>query len=103
SQWLRGEGSQCSLNVVSRPRRPVAELDFLVSSHKLERKAQQTAAVRPLSLSRGKTQGDSGGPLICNKLNQGIFSYGQNNGTPPGVFMKVSHFLPWIKSTMKRF
>ncbi|XP_070092269.1 granzyme H-like isoform X2 [Equus caballus] len=48
-------------------------------------------------------KGDSGGPLICNKLNQGIFSYGQNNGTPPGVFMKVSHFLPWIKSTMKRF
>uniref|UniRef100_A0A8C4MYD3 Peptidase S1 domain-containing protein n=1 Tax=Equus asinus TaxID=9793 RepID=A0A8C4MYD3_EQUAS len=48
-------------------------------------------------------KGDSGGPLICNKLIQGIFSYGQNNGTPPGAFMKVSHFLPWIKSTMKHF
>lgn len=47
-------------------------------------------------------KGDSGGPLICNKLIRGIFSYGQNNGNPPGVFMKVSHFLPWIKSTMKR-
>ncbi|XP_070092237.1 granzyme H-like isoform X1 [Equus caballus] len=78
-------------------------LSYDIMLLKLERKAQQTAAVRPLSLSRGKTQGDSGGPLICNKLNQGIFSYGQNNGTPPGVFMKVSHFLPWIKSTMKRF
>nr|XP_023479011.1 granzyme H-like [Equus caballus]XP_023479017.1 granzyme H-like [Equus caballus]XP_023479018.1 granzyme H-like [Equus caballus]XP_023479028.1 granzyme H-like [Equus caballus] len=48
-------------------------------------------------------KGDSRGPLICNKLIQGIFSYGQNNRTPPGVFMKVSHFLPWIKSTMKCF
>ncbi|XP_070484336.1 granzyme H-like isoform X4 [Equus przewalskii] len=48
-------------------------------------------------------KGDSRGPLICNKLIQGIFSYGQNNRTPPGVFMKVSHFLPWIKSTMKSF
>uniref|UniRef100_A0A8C4PN14 Peptidase S1 domain-containing protein n=1 Tax=Equus asinus TaxID=9793 RepID=A0A8C4PN14_EQUAS len=48
-------------------------------------------------------RGDSGGLLICNKLIQGIFSYGQNNGTPPRVFVKVSHFLPWIKSTMKRF
>ncbi|XP_058396795.1 granzyme H-like isoform X2 [Diceros bicornis minor] len=46
-------------------------------------------------------KGDSGGPLVCNKVVQGIFSYGQNNGTPPGVFMKVSHFLPWIKRTMK--
>nr|XP_008538753.1 PREDICTED: LOW QUALITY PROTEIN: granzyme H-like [Equus przewalskii] len=70
---------------------------------KLERKAKLTSAVRLLSLPRGKAQGDSGGPLICNKLIRGIFSYGQNNGNPPGVFMKVSHFLPWIKSTMKRF
>ncbi|XP_004421213.1 PREDICTED: granzyme H-like isoform X1 [Ceratotherium simum simum] len=133
---------------------------------KLERKAKQTTAVRPLSLPGGKAQvrpgqvcsvagwgrvsmntlattlqeveltlqqdrecescfpryyrgasqicvgdpkkkkssfkGDSGGPLVCNKVVQGIFSYGQNNGTPPGVFMKVSHFLPWIKRTMKR-
>ncbi|XP_005377043.1 PREDICTED: granzyme H-like isoform X2 [Chinchilla lanigera] len=45
-------------------------------------------------------KGDSGGPLVCNKMIQGIFSYGRNSGRPPVVFMKVSHFLPWIKSTM---
>uniref|UniRef100_A0A452QPR8 Granzyme H n=1 Tax=Ursus americanus TaxID=9643 RepID=A0A452QPR8_URSAM len=46
--------------------------------------------------------GDSGGPLVCNNVVQGTFSYGKPDGTPPGVFMKVSHFLPWIKRTMKR-
>uniref|UniRef100_A0A2K5VDE6 Granzyme B n=1 Tax=Macaca fascicularis TaxID=9541 RepID=A0A2K5VDE6_MACFA len=46
-------------------------------------------------------QGDSGGPLVCKRVAQGIFSHGRINGTPPGVYMKVSHFLPWIKRTMK--
>ncbi|XP_059954174.1 granzyme H-like [Mesoplodon densirostris] len=132
----------------------------------LERKAKRTAAVRPLSLPRGKVpvkpgkacsvagwgqvavgtqtttlqeaeltvqedpvckslfpgyysqatqicvgdprkvkaafKGDSGGPLVCRNVVQGIFSYGRKNGTSPGVFTKVSHFLPWIKRTMKR-
>ncbi|XP_027427948.1 granzyme H [Zalophus californianus] len=133
---------------------------------KLERKAKQTAAVRPLRLPTGKTRvrpgqvcsvagwgrvsmsslattlqevslevqkdweceslfhgyysgatqicvgdpkkmktgfkGDSGDPLVCNNVVQGIFSYGKGDGNPPGVFMKISHFLPWIKRTMKR-
>ena len=34
----------------------MAELDFLTSSHQLERKAKQTAAVWPLSLPRGTAQ-----------------------------------------------
>ncbi|XP_039110602.1 granzyme H-like isoform X1 [Hyaena hyaena] len=46
-------------------------------------------------------KGDSGGPLVCNKVAQGIFSYGNLDRTPPGVFVKVSHFLPWIKKTLK--
>uniref|UniRef100_A0A2K5CH26 Granzyme H n=1 Tax=Aotus nancymaae TaxID=37293 RepID=A0A2K5CH26_AOTNA len=46
-------------------------------------------------------QGDSGGALVCKNVVQGIFSYAKNNGTPPGVYIKVSHFLPWIKRTMK--
>uniref|UniRef100_A0A5F8AJE7 Granzyme B n=1 Tax=Macaca mulatta TaxID=9544 RepID=A0A5F8AJE7_MACMU len=46
-------------------------------------------------------KGDSGGPLVCKRVAQGIFSHGRINGTPPGVYMKVSHFLPWIKRTMK--
>ncbi|XP_016078247.1 PREDICTED: cathepsin G-like [Miniopterus natalensis] len=47
--------------------------------------------------------GDSGGPLVCNNVVQGIVSYGRSNPTPPGVFTKVSSFLPWIKRTMRRF
>uniref|UniRef100_A0A8B9WK32 Peptidase S1 domain-containing protein n=1 Tax=Bos mutus grunniens TaxID=30521 RepID=A0A8B9WK32_BOSMU len=46
-------------------------------------------------------KGDSGGPLVCKKVVHGTFSYGKKNGTPPGVFTQVSHFLPWIKRTMK--
>ncbi|XP_060149584.1 granzyme B-like isoform X2 [Globicephala melas] len=68
---------------------------------KLERKVKQTAAVRPLSLPRGKARGDSGGPLVCNNVAQGIVSYGQKNGSPPRACTKVSSFLPWIKKTMK--
>nr|XP_019575623.1 PREDICTED: cathepsin G-like [Rhinolophus sinicus] len=48
-------------------------------------------------------KGDSGGPLVCNNVAQGIVSYGSGTGTPPGVFTRVTHFLPWIKRTMKRF
>nr|XP_020772083.1 granzyme H-like [Odocoileus virginianus texanus] len=47
-------------------------------------------------------QGDFGGPLVCKKVVHGTFSYGKMNGMPPGVFTQVSHFLPWIKRTMKR-
>ncbi|XP_055274151.1 granzyme H-like isoform X1 [Moschus berezovskii] len=46
-------------------------------------------------------KGDSGGPLVCKKVVHGTFSYGKMNGIPPGVFTQVSHFLPWIKRTMK--
>uniref|UniRef100_A0A8C8ZM83 Peptidase S1 domain-containing protein n=1 Tax=Prolemur simus TaxID=1328070 RepID=A0A8C8ZM83_PROSS len=47
-------------------------------------------------------QGDSGGPLVCKNFTQGILSSGGINATPPRIFMKVSHFLPWIRKTMKR-
>uniref|UniRef100_A0A8D2HN99 Peptidase S1 domain-containing protein n=1 Tax=Urocitellus parryii TaxID=9999 RepID=A0A8D2HN99_UROPR len=47
------------------------------------------------------TAGDSGGPLVCNHVAQGIVSSGKINGTPPGVYTKVSRFLQWIKETMK--
>ncbi|XP_011374248.1 granzyme H-like [Pteropus vampyrus] len=47
-------------------------------------------------------KGDSGGPLMCNNTVQGIFSYAKMDKEPPGVFMNVSHFLTWIKRTMKR-
>uniref|UniRef100_A0A8C3YNX4 Granzyme B n=1 Tax=Catagonus wagneri TaxID=51154 RepID=A0A8C3YNX4_9CETA len=46
-------------------------------------------------------KGDSGGPLVCDKVAQGIVSYGQRNGTTPRACTKVSSFLPWIKKVMK--
>ncbi|XP_065421481.1 granzyme H-like [Chrysemys picta bellii] len=45
-------------------------------------------------------KGDSGGPLVCGKTAQGIVSWGYC--TPPGVYTKVSTFIPWIRATMKR-
>uniref|UniRef100_H0VPJ9 Peptidase S1 domain-containing protein n=1 Tax=Cavia porcellus TaxID=10141 RepID=H0VPJ9_CAVPO len=49
------------------------------------------------------SKGDSGTPLVCNNMIQGILSNGAKDDTPPVVFMKVSHFLPWIKKTMGHF
>ncbi|XP_070484172.1 granzyme H-like isoform X1 [Equus przewalskii] len=50
---------------------------------------------------KNSIRGDPGGPLICNNMVQGISSYGQLSGNPPGVFTKVSYYLSWIKRTMK--
>ncbi|PNJ35448.1 GZMH isoform 2 [Pongo abelii] len=55
-----------------------------------------------LTAAHCQGRGDSGGPLVCKDVAQGIFSSGNKNGTPPGIYIKVSHFLPWIKRTMKR-
>ncbi|XP_004477532.1 granzyme H-like [Dasypus novemcinctus] len=52
--------------------------------------------------NKSSFKGDSGGPLVCNKVAQGIVSYGNKVGKPPRVFTKVSRFLPWIKETMKK-
>ncbi|NWI57214.1 MCT1A protease, partial [Calyptomena viridis] len=49
---------------------------------------------------KDSSQGDSGGPLVCNKLAQGIVSFGYN--TPPGVYTRISNYLPWIKRVMKK-
>ncbi|NWY54963.1 MCT1A protease, partial [Chionis minor] len=45
-------------------------------------------------------RGDSGEPLVCNKVAQGIVSFGHD--TPPGVYTRISNHLPWIKKTMKK-
>ncbi|XP_004477526.1 granzyme H-like [Dasypus novemcinctus] len=52
--------------------------------------------------NKASFKGDSGGPLVCNKVAQGIVSYGNKVGKPPRVFTKVSRFLPWIKKAMKK-
>uniref|UniRef100_A0A8C4Y8C9 Peptidase S1 domain-containing protein n=1 Tax=Gopherus evgoodei TaxID=1825980 RepID=A0A8C4Y8C9_9SAUR len=47
------------------------------------------------------SQGDAGGPLVCGKTAQGIVSWGSLNGTPPGVYTRVSRFVPWILKTLR--
>ncbi|XP_039354493.1 granzyme H-like [Mauremys reevesii] len=47
-------------------------------------------------------QGDSGGPLVCEGVAQGIASYGSRWDPPPGVYTRVSTFIPWIQEMMKR-
>ncbi|NXD26829.1 CATG protein, partial [Spelaeornis formosus] len=49
---------------------------------------------------KDSSQGDSGGPLVCNKMAQGIVSFGYN--APPGVYTRISNYLPWIKKVMKK-
>ncbi|NWU17920.1 MCT1A protease, partial [Cephalopterus ornatus] len=49
---------------------------------------------------KDSSQGDSGGPLVCNKVAQGIVSFGYN--APPGVYTRISNYLPWIKKVMKK-
>ncbi|XP_068025591.1 mast cell protease 1A-like [Melanerpes formicivorus] len=49
---------------------------------------------------KDSSQGDSGGPLVCNKVAQGIVSFGYEQ--PPGVYARISSYLPWIKHTMKK-
>ncbi|XP_039354023.1 mast cell protease 1A-like [Mauremys reevesii] len=50
--------------------------------------------------SKDSWEGDSGGPLVCGETAQGIVSWGPP--TPPGVYVKVSIFIPWIQATMRR-
>ncbi|NXR63829.1 MCT1A protease, partial [Rhadina sibilatrix] len=49
---------------------------------------------------KDSSQGDSGGPLVCNKVAQGIVSFGYDS--PPGVYTLISNYLPWIKKVMKK-
>ncbi|XP_074838179.1 granzyme H-like isoform X2 [Carettochelys insculpta] len=48
---------------------------------------------------KDSAKGDSGAPLVCGGKAHGIVSWGPPK--PPGVYTKVSAFIPWIKATMK--
>ncbi|NXA85274.1 MCT1A protease, partial [Melanocharis versteri] len=49
---------------------------------------------------KDSSQGDSGGPLVCDKVAQGIVSFGYDS--PPGVYTRIAKYLPWIKRVMKK-
>ncbi|NWR23458.1 MCT1A protease, partial [Emberiza fucata] len=49
---------------------------------------------------KDSSQGDSGGPLVCNNVAQGIVSFGYDS--PPGVYSRISNYLPWIRKVMKK-
>ncbi|NXH11236.1 MCT1A protease, partial [Bucco capensis] len=49
---------------------------------------------------KDSSQGDSGGPLVCNKVAQGIVSFGYD--TPPGVYTRISNYLRWIRRIMRK-
>ncbi|XP_039354022.1 mast cell protease 1A-like [Mauremys reevesii] len=51
-------------------------------------------------MGKDSWEGDSGGPLVCGKTAQGVVSWGPP--TPPGVYTRVSTFIPWIQATMRR-
>ncbi|XP_036442893.1 granzyme G-like, partial [Colossoma macropomum] len=54
----------------------------------------------------GSCRRDSGGPLVCGNTAMGIVSFGQRNKCDapmkPKIFAKISAFLPWIKSIIRK-
>ncbi|EMP26828.1 Mast cell protease 3 [Chelonia mydas] len=45
-------------------------------------------------------KGDSGGPLVCGETAQSIVSWGPPN--PPGVYMKITTFIPCTEAMLRR-
>lgn len=49
--------------------------------------------------------GDSGGPMVHRGAVVGLVSYGEGCGVPgwPAAYVKLSHCMPWVRSTINKF
>jgi len=59
-------------------------------------------------IKRDSCGGDSGGPLVTDDQHEvqvGVVSWGMKNCASglPGVYMNVSHFLPWMKRASQKY
>ena len=61
---------------------------------------------RPILLVVWSLQGDSGGPLVCHNGREWIqvgvasFTSASRPGSVPGVFTRVSSYVPWIRAVI---
>ncbi|XP_025049893.1 cathepsin G-like [Alligator sinensis] len=84
------------------------EVDLPVRRDRVCEKAFYTYAARvqmcagDSSSKKSAFRVDSEGALVCNGTAHGILSYGPRRRTFPQVFAKVSSFIPWIESELKK-
>ncbi|KAK3917491.1 Phenoloxidase-activating factor 2 [Frankliniella fusca] len=97
------------------------EVDVPVVSHQqCERQLQQTRLGYDFKLHQGfvcaggeegkdACKGDGGGPMVCERGGSwqvvGVVSWGVGCGQSgvPGVYVKVAHYLDWIRQVTNRF
>lgn len=120
--WTPPDGQRCwsaGWGIMSngKPADVLQEVDLeIISDEKCEKTKNSGYLVEGAMMCAGwleggkdGCQGDSGGPLICaNDQNHpiiaGITSWGFGCGTKnsPGVWTKVSSYIPWIQSLMDK-
>lgn len=92
----------------------------VISNRQCETQLQQTRLGYDFKLHNGflcaggeegkdACKGDGGGPLVCERAGSwylvGIVSWGVGCGQPgvPGVYVKVSHYLDWIRQITNKY
>ncbi|XP_015379949.1 PREDICTED: uncharacterized protein LOC107173785 [Diuraphis noxia] len=92
----------------------------VISNRQCETQLQQTRLGYDFKLHNGficaggeegkdACKGDGGGPLVCERAGSwylvGIVSWGVGCGQPdvPGVYVKVSHYLDWVRQITNKY